>query len=174
MGARQYSPILGRFLEIDPIEGGTANDYSYVNDPVNMADLDGNGWGFCKTFWNCKKKKDRYDKLSKAQLMVIYSQLWGKTISSMTNSQANDFRKSLRSSKLVEVVWASNPTSPPSGFGAAKMVAKGLWAYYKPGASHNASLTKVQEHLNGNARQIYTCDQWGDTGREVLGDSWCK
>ncbi|MCC6227060.1 MAG: hypothetical protein IT195_11735, partial [Microthrixaceae bacterium] len=41
MGARQYDPTLARFLEIDPVEGGTANDYAYVNDPINKADPDG-------------------------------------------------------------------------------------------------------------------------------------
>ncbi len=42
MGARQYSPLLGRFLEVDPVEGGCANDYVYVlGDPVNATDLDG-------------------------------------------------------------------------------------------------------------------------------------
>ena len=44
MGARQYSPLLGRFLEVDPIEGGLdTNDYAYVRDPVNRTDLDGRG-----------------------------------------------------------------------------------------------------------------------------------
>jgi RHS repeat-associated protein len=42
MGARQYSPLLGRFLQVDPVEGGSANDCDYANaDPVNQFDLDG-------------------------------------------------------------------------------------------------------------------------------------
>ncbi|WP_203908082.1 PA14 domain-containing protein [Rhizocola hellebori] len=42
MGARQYSPLLGQFIEVDPVEGGSANDYDYVGgDPVNSFDLAG-------------------------------------------------------------------------------------------------------------------------------------
>ncbi|RKT72950.1 RHS repeat-associated protein [Saccharothrix variisporea] len=42
MGARPYSPLLGRFLAVDPVDGGSSNDYDYVNgDPVNATDLDG-------------------------------------------------------------------------------------------------------------------------------------
>jgi RHS repeat-associated protein len=42
MGARQYSPLLGRFLEVDPIEGGSANDYDYTNaNPISGKDLTG-------------------------------------------------------------------------------------------------------------------------------------
>ena len=41
MGARGYMPTLGRFLEVDPVEGGNENDYIYPADPVNQSDLDG-------------------------------------------------------------------------------------------------------------------------------------
>ncbi|WP_020662037.1 RHS repeat-associated core domain-containing protein [Amycolatopsis benzoatilytica] len=45
MGARPYSPLLGRFLSVDPEESGSANDYDYVaGDPINTLDLNGHGW----------------------------------------------------------------------------------------------------------------------------------
>jgi RHS repeat-associated protein len=42
MGQRVYVPQLGRFLQVDPVYGGSANDYDYAGqDPVNNVDLDG-------------------------------------------------------------------------------------------------------------------------------------
>jgi len=51
LGARALSPTEGRFLSVDPVEGGCANNYVYVfGDPINKQDLDGKGfWG---DLWN--------------------------------------------------------------------------------------------------------------------------
>jgi len=41
MGARVYLPTLGRFTSVDPVPGGTANNYVYVLDPINSSDYTG-------------------------------------------------------------------------------------------------------------------------------------
>jgi RHS repeat-associated protein len=47
MGVRLYNPTTGRFLQTDPVYGGSANPYDYCSaDPINCFDLDGRfAWG---------------------------------------------------------------------------------------------------------------------------------
>ena len=41
MGARVYLSVLGRFTQVDPIQGGTPNAYVYASDPINSSDYTG-------------------------------------------------------------------------------------------------------------------------------------
>lgn len=42
MGVRVYNPMTGRFLQTDPVYGGSANSYEYAGqDPINNSDLSG-------------------------------------------------------------------------------------------------------------------------------------
>jgi RHS repeat-associated protein len=50
MGVRLYLPTTGRFLQTDPVDGGSATAYDYcAADPVNCTDLDG------KSLWSAVK-----------------------------------------------------------------------------------------------------------------------
>ncbi|SDP43914.1 RHS repeat-associated core domain-containing protein [Actinacidiphila guanduensis] len=51
MGARLYDPTTGRFLQTDPVPGGSANAYDYCTaDPINCYDLNGQ-WGWHWHHW---------------------------------------------------------------------------------------------------------------------------
>ncbi len=44
MGDRVYLPELGRFTSVDPVLGGSQNDYVYATDPINGNDYTGQFW----------------------------------------------------------------------------------------------------------------------------------
>jgi len=62
MGVRLYNATTGRFLSIDPVAGGSCNDYEYTcADPINGRDLDGKKcWKWASGICGAVKKVYRH------------------------------------------------------------------------------------------------------------------
>jgi RHS repeat-associated protein len=80
MGARPYSPLLGRFLSADPVLAGSANPYEYsAADPINNLDLDGRKVvGHATSSWSAIKS-DLFSNLSVCAFLVCWKHLGYQT-----------------------------------------------------------------------------------------------
>ncbi|MCX4632654.1 DNRLRE domain-containing protein [Streptomyces sp. NBC_01443] len=142
MGVRLYDPASGRFLSVDPIRGGNANAYDYVQaDPVNQYDLDG------KICWSCGFKavgrvawKYKWDiALTAASFIPVAAPaVWAyrayRVVRVARAAKAINFgngsiRATRATSWLAGRMWAGRGAVRGAANNGARMWSKGKYAY---------------------------------------------
>ncbi|HVE67788.1 MAG TPA: RHS repeat-associated core domain-containing protein [Solirubrobacteraceae bacterium] len=142
MGQRVYEPRIGRFLQVDPVSGGSANDYDYVNqDPQNQFDLTGQYPGgmnrdeiaWCLTHGSTCARAHYYRVIVGRHLRRFYGGL-----SRAYDRHRNAFR---------HCAWSGLMTM---AFGSA--TATGITNRHESGESGDD--TKIDQHNNATGRNV--------------------
>ncbi|WKU03523.1 RHS repeat-associated core domain-containing protein [Micromonospora sp. HUAS LYJ1] len=122
MGVRLYNTATGRFLQVDPVYGGSANPYEYCGaDPVNCSDLDGKRAECgCSSDYGWKRPVKRWLQRAIDGAKRLHSKFtrWQLGLGTRTLYRANKYlfgRKSVHGyqgifnrSKIIRVGWSWN------------------------------------------------------------------
>ena len=166
MGARQYVPGLGRFLQVDP-EGGSANDYDYVMaDPVNVFDLDGK----CPQLWKRKCRAAQGKRLRELD--------WGTTLAVGANLGYGTYKMATGFQLFVGSVAVSSTGAgatigvPGMAFGTYQMVSGA--ARFGRGVTQVRTVGKCQARCSfGDNLQRFQqkaiLPEWGGSTWDKLG-----
>ncbi|RCG32290.1 sugar-binding protein [Sphaerisporangium album] len=96
MGARLYNPHTGRFLQMDPAQGGSCNDYDYTcASPVENVDLDGRAGIPADEYQNC------------LYLLSVKECLWGFRLAEVAKDYDRKYHRS----------WFNSPTDKRNQMG---------------------------------------------------------
>jgi RHS repeat-associated protein len=168
MGQRVYLPTLGRFMQVDPVEGGCSNSYSYVfADPVNSKDLDGRKSTNCsklaqeiRNFRNVLAK--RFDDYKKDVLKLPLYAPKGQRSRLGERIQMIGRQNGLRD-RLND--WNSGGCGGPGG----KMIPEDSWKWATKPLPPLTSNQRQQSVLQNNQASSGGGINWGKIGKYALG-----
>jgi len=122
MGVRLYSPALGRFLQVDPVVGGSATAYDYCNaDPANCVDLDGR-----KGKGRGKGKEHKGPQMSAAEKAALAKQKAGQPLSDAERKLAASAKRKEQAQQKIDAGTRNKQKRKSHYGGTAKRIGKVL------------------------------------------------
>lgn len=148
MGARVYLPSLARFLQVDPVEGGTANGYVYVGDPINGNDYTGRCWSHFG--WFCSAAHSASNAVK-----GLASKVGRKISSFFTPSDSETLTRVVPDSGLYVKGAGSSAfeTAQSVAYGSNAVKSSGIYRYTDnngrtyTGMTSRTIATRTQEHI---------------------------